>query len=85
LTDARYGYVCDPVTLERIDHLSVDVVHQEHGTVKVTDDSLYDRLPIGAQVRILPNHACLTAAPYQSYTVIENNKIIGEWAKATGW
>ncbi|XHC09182.1 alanine racemase [Labrenzia sp. ac12] len=85
LPDAHYGYVCDPVTLERIGHLSIDVVHQEHGTVKVTDDSLYERLLIGSKVRVLPNHACLTAAPYDRYTVIENNEIIGEWGKVSGW
>ncbi|WP_417843549.1 alanine racemase [Thalassospira sp.] len=85
LPDARYGYVCDPVTMERIDQLSIDVVHQEHGTVNVKDDSLFERLPIGAKVRVLPNHACLTAAPYQSYTVIEDDRIIDEWVKVTGW
>lgn len=85
LPDAAYGYVCDPVTARRIAGLSVDAVHQEHGTVNIPDDSLFQRLPVGSQVRIMPNHACLTAAPYDAFTVIDGKEIVGEWPRVTGW
>jgi len=85
LPDAKFGYVCDPQTLDRIGTLSIDAVHQEHGTVILDDHAIYQQLPVGSLVRILPNHACLTAAPYGSYTVIEDGEIIGEWACINGW
>src|SRR4029078_11215452 len=39
LPDAGYGYVCDVRTAERLGKLSVNVVHQEHGTVTVDDQA----------------------------------------------
>ncbi len=83
--DVKYGYVCDAMTLERIGGLSFDVVHQEHGTVTVSDPAVFERLPVGSMVRVLPNHACLTAAPYDSYTVIEDGRTLGEWDRISGW
>ena len=65
--------------------LSVDGVHQEHGTVLVDDDAWFERLPVGSMVRVIPNHACLTAAPYNGYTVVEQGRIVGEWDRITGW
>ncbi len=58
------------MTLERLGTLSVETVHQEHGTVPVPDDTWFGRLPIGSTVRILPNHACLTCAPYLAFDVV---------------
>lgn len=85
LPDAKYGYVCDASTLKRIDTLSIGALYQEHGIIPVEDDAMFERLPIGSMVRILPNHTCLTAAPYDSYTVIDGDKIIGEWGRVGGW
>lgn len=85
LPDVHYGHVCDPLTLARIADLSIDAVHQEHGTVKVADPTTFDRLAVGSVVRILPNHACMTAAPYNSFTVLSGGRIVEEWASATGW
>ena len=85
LSDAGYGYVCDPVTLERYGSLAVNDVHQEHGAVNIDDDVWFERLPVGCQVRILPNHACPTAAAHSNYLVVENGAIIGEWPRVNGW
>ncbi|MBL4891725.1 MAG: alanine racemase [Rhizobiaceae bacterium] len=85
LPDAKYGYVCDASTLERIGSLSIHSLYQEHGIIPVEDDAMFERLPIGSMVRILPNHSCLTASPYDGYTVIEDDKIIGEWSRMSGW
>jgi len=46
LPDTKYGYLCDPYSGERLGLLSVDSVHQEHGTISVEDASWFDRLPI---------------------------------------
>ena len=85
LPDAGYGYVCDPVTLGRYGDLSIDIVHQEHGSVPVSDDTWFDRLPVGSLVRILPNHACMTAAAYPDYLVVDDGEIMGEWPRINGW
>jgi D-serine deaminase-like pyridoxal phosphate-dependent protein len=85
LKDAGYGYVCDAQSLERLGSLSVDGVHQEHGTVHVHDTAWFDRLPVGSQVRILPNHACLTCAAYDAYDVIRDGAIVDRWSRINGW
>ena len=85
LPDARYGYVSDPITLRRYGDLSIDIVHQEHGSVPVADEAWFDELPVGSLVRILPNHACMTAAAYSDYLVIEDGAIAGEWPRVNGW
>ena len=84
-TEASYGEVCDPLTLEPYPGLFVGDVHQEHGFVPIVDPAMFDRLPIGAQVRILPNHACVTAAAYDRYHVTEGDQIVEEWPRISGW
>ena len=85
LPGAGYGYVCDAQSLRRLGGLAVDVVHQEHGTVTVDDESWFERLPIGSLVRILPNHACLTCAGYDAYHVLRGAVVVDRWARINGW
>jgi len=44
-------------------------------------------LPIGAQLRILPNHACATAAQFDGYEVIPANatRPMAYWPRFRGW
>lgn len=85
LPDAGYGYVCDPISLHRLGSLSVDAVHQEHGTIPIKEDCWFERLPVGSMVRILPNHVCMTAAGYPAYLVVEDKSLVGEWPRVNGW
>ena len=85
LPDAGYGYVCDAHSLRRLGRLAVDVVHQEHGTVTVDDESWFERLPVGSLVRILPNHACLTCAGYEAYQVLRGAAVVDRWERINGW
>jgi len=85
LPGAGYGYVCDAQSLLRLGKLAVDVVHQEHGTVTVDDESWFERLPVGSLVRILPNHACLTCAGYEDYQVMRGGAVVDRWARVNGW
>ena len=80
-----YGPVCNPETLNQYEDLVVEIVHQEHGTIPIPDDYWFERLPVGAKVRILPNHACLTAAAHTSYTLIQEGYIMGQWERSNGW
>jgi D-serine deaminase-like pyridoxal phosphate-dependent protein len=82
---AGYGYVCDAQTLARHGALAVDVVHQEHGTVTIPDESWFERLPVGSFVRILPNHACLTCAGYDAYHVLRGGEFADRWNRVNGW
>jgi len=64
-------------------------VHQEHGLVACNgaDGALDSRYPVGTRVRVLPNHACLMAAPYDRYRLVRGSdtRVHGEWSKVSGW
>ena len=86
LPEARFGILADAATGKRLP-LSIAVLHQEHGTVPVPDQSWFDRLPLGARVRVLPNHACLTAAGgYGGYDVHDGSgRALARWSRCDGW
>lgn len=67
----------------------VAAVHQEHGLIATDGDlqALFRALPIGSHVRVLPHHACMTAAPYDNYYVGRDTSSGYEaiWSKARGW
>jgi D-serine deaminase-like pyridoxal phosphate-dependent protein len=85
LPGVGYGWVCDAVTAEHLGDLRVARVDQEHGYVEGADIS-FRQFPIGSQVRILPNHACMTAAAYSSYLIVHgNDEVIDTWDRVTGW
>ena len=87
LADTGYGWVCDAETGAPLPGLYVAEVNQEHGMIAATDGALpWARLPVGARVRILPSHACMMAAPYGHYHVVDGGSdVVAVWDKATGW
>lgn len=80
-----YGWLCD-LDGRFLPGLRVARTWQEHGLV-VSDTPLSpDAFPIGSRVRVLPNHACPTAAAHDRYFVTTGNRgIIGEWPRVNGW
>ncbi|WP_424814180.1 alanine racemase [Roseococcus sp. YIM B11640] len=86
MPEARFGILADAATGERLP-LSVAVLHQEHGTVPVPDALWFGRLPLGSRVRVLPNHACLTAAGgHGGYDVHLGDGIpAARWMRCDGW
>ena len=61
-------------------------VHQEHGIIACRSPIPFDSFPIGARVRVLPNHAGMTGAAYDAYNVIEGGtEIIARWPRCNGW
>ncbi|HEX6981374.1 MAG TPA: hypothetical protein VF181_01305 [Balneolaceae bacterium] len=86
--DQSYGIVCD-VDGNVIPDLIVTSVNQEHGVIALHEDSSGEMpdLPIGTQLRILPNHACATAAQFDTYTVIPRtkDKPLFQWPRFGGW
>jgi D-serine deaminase-like pyridoxal phosphate-dependent protein len=85
LPGSGYGYLCDPHSMRRLGSLAVNTVHQEHGTVLLDDESWFDRLPIGSLVRVLPNHACITAAGYDAFDVVRGSDVVARWGRINGW
>ena len=85
--DQGYGLVCDAHGVPYGD-LVVASANQEHGIVAVragSSASLPD-LPIGALVRILPNHACATAAQHAGYHVVRRtDEVAAYWPRIAGW
>jgi D-serine deaminase-like pyridoxal phosphate-dependent protein len=84
--DRKYGLVVDIEGNPAFGDLHIDEVHQEHGEIHNVSDAVLDALPIGAKVRIFPNHACMTAAMYDEYLVVDGNSSIrARWPRTNGW
>jgi len=86
--DQGYGLVCD-VHGKPIPDLIMADANQEHGVLALRPGSRepLPELPIGSTVRILPNHACSTAAQHQAYQVVhgEDDAIGATWPRTGGW
>ena len=84
--ETGYGRLGDAATGAALP-LHVSVVHQEHGSVPVPDESWFARLPVGSLVRVYPNHACLTAAGgYGGYDVLgPTGQVENHWTRVDGW
>ena len=79
-----YGSVWDPATGLPLG-LAVAATNQEHGLIRAGDPD-FERLPIGSQVRIAPNHACMTAAAHERYHVVEGGtEVTAVWERCNGW
>ena len=85
--DWGYGAVCDARTGELLAGVTVSSTNQEHGILTASNGDMdFGRFPVGSRVKILPNHACATAAAYERYYVTEgSDEIIGTWERVNGW
>jgi D-serine deaminase-like pyridoxal phosphate-dependent protein len=85
--DQGYGMVCD-ISGNPVDGLVVGSTNQEHGIIKRRDGGRADcaSFPVGTLLRILPNHACATAAPHERYFVVNGDlEIVSTWPRFNGW
>ena len=85
--DQGYGVVCD-FAGRPIDELIVHDANQEHGIVADRRGKAVDltRFPVGMLLRVLPNHACATAAQHAQYHVIAGEPVIeAVWPRFSGW
>ena len=85
--DQGYGLVCDAEG-RPADDLIVRDTSQEHGIIADRQGRVLHapRYPVGTQLRILPNHACATAAQHATYHVVNGNAAIeAVWPRFGGW
>ena len=86
--DQGYGLVTDPDGRLYPD-LIVACASQEHGTLAIRSGSSQPlpELPVGAKVRILPNHACATGSQHERYHVVPGpgGAVEAEWPRIRGW
>jgi D-serine deaminase-like pyridoxal phosphate-dependent protein len=85
--DQGYGLVCD-LDGKPLDDFILVGANQEHGIMADRSGKVdgVRHLPVGTQVRILPNHACSTAAQYGHYKVLgEGRGITATWQRFSGW
>ncbi len=86
--DCGYGVVCSEAG-EPLPGLLMTGANQEHGIVSradgTADATLAERLPVGTRLRVLPNHACATAAQFDSYAVLADGAVADTWSRFNGW
>jgi D-serine deaminase-like pyridoxal phosphate-dependent protein len=85
--DQGYGLVCNIDGVPDPDMI-VSSTNQEHGIItrRNNTDIDFDKFPVGSMVRILPNHACATAAMHDRYHVVENSsEVVEVWSRINGW
>ena len=84
--DQGLGLVCD-TTGAVIGDLIVTSANQEHGIVARREGGPLDvtRFPVGTLLRVLPNHACATAAQHDCYRVLDHDEVTAEWPRFGGW
>jgi len=84
--DCGFGLVCD-VEGRILDDLQVMETNQEHGLVSRRSQAPVDlaRFPIGSKLRVLPNHACATAAQHGRYHVLAGGQAVEEWERFSHW
>ncbi|MEQ5872263.1 DSD1 family PLP-dependent enzyme [Sagittula sp. NFXS13] len=85
--DQGYGLVCD-VNGRVLPDLIVSSANQEHGIVSLRSgvDGTVPDLPVGTRLRILPNHACATAAQHDRYHVLpQYGGPMQTWPRFGGW
>lgn len=82
--DFGYGQVCK-INGSVLEGLCVNSTSQEHGMIELSDAYQLDDFPVGHQLRIMPNHACATAAMHPVYHVLMSNGSHNTWQRIIGW
>jgi D-serine deaminase-like pyridoxal phosphate-dependent protein len=82
---AGFGLVCD-IDGRLLPGAKIERVWQEQGMVVAPQPFSLENFPVGTRLRILPNHACPTAAAHSSYHVVNGQRtVLAEWPRINGW
>ncbi|MBI2772638.1 MAG: DSD1 family PLP-dependent enzyme [Burkholderiales bacterium] len=85
--DYGYGLVCD-LAGQPLAGYVLSSANQEHGILSrqgAPDADIARRFPVGAQLRILPNHACATGAQFPEYHAVAADGSTETWSRFYGW
>ncbi len=84
--DLGYGLMLDILGQASFGRAVVTAVWQEQALVELDPAAAPQPLGVGSKVRILPNHACLTAAAHDRFFVVEgSDEVVAVWPKVSGW
>lgn len=86
--DQGYGLVRNAAGGAVADDLILVSLSQEHGVIARRDGTRVspERYPVGTLLRVLPNHACATAAQHDRYHVVSGGvQILKTWPRVNGW
>ena len=83
--DYGYGLALDIDGTRSLGHSTVRSAYQEHGIIALDPGCPVD-LPIGAKLRIAPNHTCMTTAAHSRYFVVDGGRAVETvWQRVNGW
>lgn len=83
--DYGFGLALDIAGHRTYGHSIVRRAYQEHGVIEIDPNYPID-LPIGAKLRIAPNHTCMTAAAHDRYFVVDGEQeVTAIWHRVNGW
>jgi D-serine deaminase-like pyridoxal phosphate-dependent protein len=83
--DFGYGLVLDVQGEPTLGDAVVRKAYQEHGVVE-PDPAIPIEAPVGSKLRIMPNHACMTAAAHDRYFVTDGtDDVVAVWPRLNGW
>lgn len=87
--DFGYGLVCgvDGLPLRGCD-IRMTGANQEHGIIEAAagDRLRPEDFPVGTRLRIMPNHACPTAAPYEKLLLVDGEgRVKAALEHVRGW
>ncbi len=83
--DFGFGLVLDIEGNRSLGHAVVRSAYQEHGVIELDPRCPVD-LPIGAKLRIAPNHTCMTVAAHDHYFVVDGEQDVATiWHRVNGW
>ncbi len=79
--DMGMGVLFEDYTRKRLHaHIHLRTLTQEHGKI-IADSTKFieNRFQVGDRLRVLEHHACLTAAQFDRYYVVQGEEVIDEW------
>jgi D-serine deaminase-like pyridoxal phosphate-dependent protein len=85
--DQGSGVVCN-LDGEPIGDMIISDTNQEHGIASSRSQQKisFENFKVGSMLRVLPNHACATAAMFDRYHVTDGSvEVIDAWHRINGW
>ncbi len=84
--DYGFGLVLDASGAPSLGNAVVRRAYQEHGVVELDPSGPHPDFPVGAKLRIAPNHACMTAAAHDRYYVVDGtDEVAAVWSRVNFW